>query len=355
VNTSTLAAISDLDLLAELPLREVLPGILMFTLPVDYGIDHVNIYLIRDGQGWCLFDTGADCEAARALWLRALEGPLAAGLTRIIVSHHHPDHLGLAVWLHERTGAPILMREEELTVARQTHVASAQDRSYCIDFMCRHGLSANDAQQVVGGVLQSNMACAVPARIEPIEAGQKLRIGDHVFDVLVLGGHSIAQVCLYEPSLKLLLTGDQLLERITPNIGVWPYGETDPLPRYLDSLRTLAGLAIEHVLPAHHDVYHAGVKRAHGLVAHHQRALRKFLARLGAGGMSATELGCAVYGAQSDPLHAYLAMGETLAHLLWLERPGYVRREETPASTRWYPVTATGEEPTLTLSGDVSR
>ena len=77
----------------------------------------------------------------------------------------------------------------------------------------------------------------------------------------MLGGHSIAQICLYAPKLKLLLTGDQLLERITPNIGVWPYGETDPLPRYLDSLRTIAALDIEHVLPAHHDVYHAGVKR----------------------------------------------------------------------------------------------
>lgn len=355
MSRDTSQATSALDDSVGLPLKEVLPGILMFTLPVDYGIDHVNVYLIRESEGWCLFDTGADCQAARALWLRALDGPLAAGLTRIIVSHHHPDHLGLAVWLHERTGAPVLMREEELTVARQTHVVNAGDRAYCIDFMCRHGLSANDAKQVVGGVLQSNMACAVPARIESLEAGQTLHVGAHAFDVLVLGGHSIAQICLYEPRLKLLLTGDQLLERITPNIGVWPYGETDPLPRYLDSLRTIAALEIEHVLPAHHDVYHAGIERAHGLAAHHQKALRKFMARLGAEGMNAAELGHAVYGAQSDPLHAYLAMGETLAHLLWLERSGYVRREETPSVTRWYPVAAAGDEPTLTLSGDRSR
>jgi len=355
MNMGTSPATLAMDGWAGLPLKEVLPGILMFTLPVDYGIDHVNVYLIRESEGWCLFDTGAECEAARALWLRALAGPLAAGLTRIIVSHHHPDHLGLAVWLHERTGAPVLMREEEVTVARQTHVAHAGDRAYCIDFMRRHGMAPEDAQQVVGGVLQSNMACAVPARVEPLEAGQTLHIGAHAFDVLVLGGHSIAQICLYEPRLKLLLTGDQLLERITPNIGVWPYGETDPLPRYLDSLRAIAGLEIERVLPAHHDVYHAGVKRAHGLVAHHQKALRKFMARLDAGGMNATELGHAVYGAQSDPLHAYLAMGETLAHLLWLERYGHARRDETPTVTRWYPVAAAGGEPTLTLSGDMSR
>jgi hypothetical protein len=123
------------------------------------------------------------------------------------------------------------MREKEVAVARRTHLVSAGDRAYCIDFMRRHGVASEDAQQVVGGVLQSNMACAVPARVEPLEAGQTLHIGGHAFDVLVLGGHSIAQICMYEPRLKLLLTGDQLFERITPNIGVWPYGENDPLPR----------------------------------------------------------------------------------------------------------------------------
>lgn len=351
MNTSNAPSPSKEGASDSLPLSEVLPGILMFTLPVDYGIDHVNVYLIRDGEGWCLFDTGADCAAARALWTRALDGPLKAGLTRIIVSHHHPDHMGLAMWLHERTGAPILMREEERAVARQTHVPTAQDSAYCVDMICRHGLSAKDAQHVVGGVLQSNMACAVPAQIQSIEPGQVLHIGAQVFNVLVLGGHSIAQVCLYEPNLKLLLTGDQLLERITPNIGVWPYGETDPLPRYVDSLRTIAALQIDHVLPAHHRVYQAGVERAHGLVAHHERALRKFMARLDAQGMSAAELGHVVYGGQSDPLHAYLAMGETLAHLLWLERHGHVRRDEATGITRWYPDKAAQDLPTLTFSG----
>jgi hypothetical protein len=79
------------------------------------------------------------------------------------------------------------------------------------------------------------------------------------------------------------------------------------------------------------------------LVAHHQKALRKFMARLGAGGMSATELGCAVYGAQSDPLHAYLAMGETLAHLLWLETDGHVTSCVDSGVVRWSPVQGSAE------------
>lgn len=340
MNTSPSAPI--IDLLAELPLKEVLPGILMFTLPVDYGIDHVNIYLIRDGEGWCLFDTGADCEAARALWLRALAGPLAAGLTRIIVSHHHPDHLGLAAWLAQVTGAPILMRPEEREVARATSVPDEAGRRHCVEFMCRHGLSPSDAHEIVSGVLQENLACDEPPPSTSLEDGQCLEIGDYRFDVLVLGGHSIAQICLYEPDFKLLLTGDQLLERITPNVGVWPYGETNPLPRYIDSLRVIAGLPIEHVLPAHHRVYHAGEKRAHGLAAHHQRALRRFKAGLREG-MSAADLGEANYGKQSETLHGFLAMGETLAHLLWLEADGHVTSRVDTGVVRWSPVQGSTE------------
>ena len=321
----------------ELPLKEVLPDILMFTLPVDYGIDHVNIYLIRDGRGWCLFDTGADCEAARALWLRALDGPLAAGLTRIVVSHHHPDHMGLAAWLAQITGASILMRPEEREVARASAVHDEAGRRHCVEFMARHGLSRSDAQEIVSGVLQENLGCEMPPAGTSLEAGQRLTLGRYCFEVLVLGGHSIAQICLYEPGLKLLITGDQLLERITPNVGVWPYGETDPLPRYIDSLRVIAGLPIEHVLPAHHDVYHAGVRRAHGLLAHHQRALRRFKAGLREG-MSAADLGEASYGKQSEILHGFLAMGETLAHLLWLEADGHVTSSVDADVVRWSPV-----------------
>jgi Zn-dependent hydrolases, including glyoxylases len=206
----------DADTIAGLPLREVLPGILMFTLPVEYGIDHVNVYLIQDGKGWCLFDTGSDCASARKLWEQALAGPLQAGLTRIVVSHHHPDHMGLAVWLHERTGAPIWMRPEEAHVAEQMHVRRAEEQAECVRFICRHGLSEPDASAVVHEVLQASMACAVPDHIETIAPNAQIAIGAHVFEALVLGGHSVAQVCLYEPNLKLLLTGDQLLERIRP-------------------------------------------------------------------------------------------------------------------------------------------
>jgi len=112
----------------------------MFTLPVDYGIDHVNIYLIRDGEGWCLFDTGADCEAARALWLRALAGPLVGGLTRIIVSHHHPDHLGLAGWLCKKWQIPLEIARTEYLLAKtlilETHPVPPAD---VVEFYTRAG------------------------------------------------------------------------------------------------------------------------------------------------------------------------------------------------------------------------
>ena len=101
-------------------LVEIAPDILRLRLPLDEGIDHVNVYLVRDGEGWLLFDTGVDSADARACWERLLAGPLSGGLTRIVVSHHHPDHLGLARWLHERTGAVVYLRPEERDSADQT-------------------------------------------------------------------------------------------------------------------------------------------------------------------------------------------------------------------------------------------
>ena len=103
----------------------------------------------------------------------------------------------------------------------------------------------------------------------------------------------------------------------------------------------------EHVLPAHHHAYHAGEARAHGLVAHHQRALRRFKEGLREG-MSAVELGEASYGKQSEALHRFLAMGETLAHLLWLESDGHVRSSEDAGVLRWAPIQRS-DQPTVQI------
>lgn len=326
-------------------LIEVAPDILRLRLPMDEGIDHVNLYLVRDGAGWLLFDTGVDTADARACWERLLAGPLAGGLTRIVVSHHHPDHLGLARWLRERTGAVVYLRPEERDSAEQTALPTPKAMDACRHYFEHHGMPEDDASTIASDLLRRFMACDTGFQSQSLEHGEVLHVGRYRFQVLVQGGHSVAQFCLHEPQAGLLLTGDQLLERITPNLSLLPWGDRHPLRHYLASLEQTAALDLRCVLPAHHEVYAGGVARARGLIRHHERALEKFRARL-LPGMKGMDVATAVYGQRRDVLDRFLALTESLAHLQYLQEQSEVRCD---ADARWYPlphtVSSTGALP----------
>ncbi|MGQ0700773.1 MAG: MBL fold metallo-hydrolase [Panacagrimonas sp.] len=313
-------------------LVEVAPDILRLRLPLDEGIDHVNLYLVRDGAGWLLFDTGVDTADARTCWERLLAGPLAGGLTRIVVSHHHPDHLGLARWLHERTGAVVYLRPEERDSAEQTALPTPKAMDACRRYFEFHGMPADDASTITGDLLRRFMACDTRFQSQTLQHGDVLHVGRCRFQVLVQGGHSVAQFCLHDPAAGLLLTGDQLLERITPNLSLLPWGDRNPLRNYLASLEQTAALDLRCVLPAHHRVYHTGAERAQGLIRHHQRALQRFRERL-RDGMRGMEVAEAIYGRRRDILDRFLALTESLAHLQYLEEQGEIRRDD---ENRWH-------------------
>lgn len=315
-------------------LIEVAPDILRLRLPMDEGIDHVNLYLVRDGVGWLLFDTGVDTPDARACWERLLAGPLAGGLTRIVVSHHHPDHLGLARWLHVRTGAVVHLRPEERDSDEQTSLPTPKAMEACRSYFERHGMEADDVTAITGDLLRRFMASDTRFQSQTLEHGEVLQVGRYRFHVLVQGGHSVAQFCLHEPTAGLLLTGDQLLERITPNLSLLPWGDRHPLRHYLASLDQTAALDLRCVLPAHHDVYAGGAARARNLIRHHERALDKFRTRLRAG-MKGMDVATAVYGQRRDVLDRFLALTESLAHLQYLEEQSEVMRD---ADARWHPL-----------------
>ncbi len=314
-------------------LVEVAPDILRLRLPLDEGIDHVNLYLVRDGAGWLLFDTGVDSADARACWERLLSGPLAGGLTRIVVSHHHPDHLGLARWLRERTGAVVYLRPEERDSAEQTALPTPKAMDACRGYFGLHGMDVDDVTAITGDLLRRFMACDTRFQSQTLEHGEVLHVGRYRFNVLVQGGHSVAQFCLHEPTAGLLLTGDQLLERITPNLSLLPWGDRHPLRHYLASLEQTAALDLRCVLPAHHGEYAGGVARARGLIRHHERALERFRARL-LPGMKAMDVANAVYGRRRDVLDRFLALTESLAHLQYLEEQSEIRRG---ADACWHP------------------
>lgn len=307
-------------------LVDVVPGIRRLRMPMDVSIDHINVYLIRDGSGWCVFDTGIDSVAVRNIWSAALSGPLKDGITRIIVSHHHPDHLGQAAWLQETTGAPVYIRPEELAAARAVALADSAVERTAREYFRGNGMPPADVDATVG-FMRGFFACAIPHGTRTPEHGQRMTIGRYVFEVLVTGGHSVAQVALYGPSGGILISGDQMLERMTPNIGLWSFGDSAPLANFLKSLEEISSHDIRLVLPAHHEVYETDGRLPEKQRAHHRKMLSTVRNRL-TGRMTAFDLAEAVYGNYRDIESRVLALVETLSHLQLLQAEGSIVRRD---------------------------
>jgi glyoxylase-like metal-dependent hydrolase (beta-lactamase superfamily II) len=322
------------DVWVGLHLHEVAPDIWRFQLPLETELNHINVYLIREDTGWCVFDTGIDSKAVRDIWLAALSGPLKEGISRIVVSHHHPDHLGLAAWLQESTGVPVYVRPEELVAARAAGLMDFEAERTTRDFFSRNGMPAADVDLLINKVMRTFYFCAIPRETRTLVHGERIAIGRYVFEILVTGGHSAAQVALYDPLGGIFLAGDQMLEQITSNVGLWPYGDAAPLANYFRSLDEIALQDLRLILPGHYNVYVPRENRAAALRAHHRQRLIRFHERL-QGRMTGFELANAVFGPQLDVLNRIFALGETLAHLQWLQQDGAITRHDDEHLS-WY-------------------
>lgn len=317
-----------------LPLRDAAPDIVQLRVPVETGIDHNNVYLVREKDGWLVFDTGTDSPAVRAIWAAVLAGPLADGIRRIVVSHHHPDHLGLAAWLQDATGADVFVRPEELEAAGAAALRDPASETAFRDHFVRNGMPAQDVDRFIGGFMRPFFACDIPARTRSLEPGERLAAGRYAFEVLVLGGHSVAQLALHDPAAGILLSGDQMLETITPNVGLWPFGDPAPLANCFRSLDALEARDIRLVLPGHGPAHRTDGRRPEALRTHHRARLAALRGALRAG-MTGFELSEAVFGRFLDVDNRMLALMETLAHLQWLCDAGEVVRRDGPQAWRY--------------------
>src|SRR5208337_3506167 len=222
---------------------EVRPGILWARLALPFRLDHVNIYFIEDGEGLALIDTGIDNQASRAAWDALLAGPLAARkLTRIIATHFHPDHIGLAGWLCERFDLQLAMSQTEYLIALNIRLDPAGLKSEPYrSFYRSHGLGAEATEILLGhGLNYLRMVSTPPRTFLRLIADDTVNIGGRTFEVMTAGGHSPEQVMLYSAADNLILSGDQVLAKISPNVSVEAMDpDGDPLGIYLRSLEKL--------------------------------------------------------------------------------------------------------------------
>lgn len=311
---------------------EVAPGIQWVRLALPFRLDHVNIYLIEDGPGCAVVDTGIGDEATQAAWEALLAGPLQSRpLTRIIATHYHPDHVGMVGWLSERLDVPLLMSQTEYLTSLTIHLdPEALDAEPYRSFYLGHGLDAGTtANLLTNGHRYLRMVTGLPRTFQRLIAGEVLRLGARSFEVLSGGGHSPEQVMLYCAADKLLLCADQVLARISPNISVQAMDpEGDPLGIFLRSLASLKRTlpADTFVLPGH-DLPFVGLhQRTDELTAHHEVRCAAIFDACRGQGRTAAELVPVVFRRPiEDPHQMGFAFSEVLAHVNLMRRQGRLR------------------------------
>lgn len=305
---------------------EIAPGILWLRLPLPYALDHVNVWLLDDGDGWTLVDTGIGDQRSRAIWERLLAEDLAdRPIRRIVATHFHPDHIGLAGWLAERLDVAFLTSRTEWLSARllaldTTEGYALAGRSYDV----AAGLAPDLVEaRVAGGNRYSTSVSIPPAAYAQLAAGDTIEMGGSSWRVLVGEGHSPEMLTFFSAERNLLIAADQVLPRISPVVAVWPSTPAaDPLRDFLRTLPQYLELPEDcFVLPSHDAPFRSLHERIRTLVAHHDERLELTL-RACAEPTTAARIIPRLFRRKFDAQQLGFALGETLAHVNYLLHQG---------------------------------
>jgi glyoxylase-like metal-dependent hydrolase (beta-lactamase superfamily II) len=314
-------------------LIEIAPGVQWFRLPLPYRLDHVNIYLIEGDDGWTVLDTGLGTDACRTAWEMVLSGPMTGRrLTSMIVTHFHPDHVGLAGWLATRFGLPLSMpRPEYLYSLALQYAPGDLGADMHRPFYRRHGLS----QQVTEAVLSRGheylrRTTGVPTTYTRIKNGDSLRIGARSFQVMTGGGHALEQAMLYRPDERLFFAADQVIARISPNVSVHAMEpDLDALGIYLQSLAGLNDSVSPDVLvlPGHGLPFYGLHERIGELMGHHEQRCAAIGEACRPKPLSVADIVPNVFLRELDEHQTGFAFGEVLAHVNHMLRRGQLDLE----------------------------
>ncbi|NKX43260.1 MBL fold metallo-hydrolase [Roseicyclus persicicus] len=312
---------------------EVADGVLWLRIPLPMVLDHVNAYALRDGDGWTLVDTGLDTRRIRATWEAALAGPLAGlPVRRVVVTHHHPDHVGLAGWFQAR-GAELLMPRTGWLFARMlTLDEQAVPGSETVAFWQAAGMEAAllDKRRQERPFNFADVVHPMPLGFTRLSDGGTLTMGGRSWDIRFGQGHAPDHATFWSRDDALVIGGDQLLATISPNLGVYATEPgADPVGEWLASCAGFQPLARpDHlVLPGHKLPFTGLPDRLRQLVDNHHGALARLVDHLATGPKTAVECFPPLYKRQIDEGTYGLALVEAVAHLNHLLAIGAVSRE----------------------------
>lgn len=320
---------------------EIAPGVLWMRLPLGGPLSGVNVWALADGDGWTLVDTGMQTEETARAWRRLLGEPLGRKpATRVIVTHLHPDHVGMAGWLTRKFDCRLWMTRLEYLQCRMLVEDTGREApADALRFYRAAGWSAEDIEDYrarFGGF--GKRIHQLPDSYRRLHDGEALSIGGQEWRVVVGSGHSPEHACLYCPELKLLISGDQVLPRISSNVSVFPTEpDGDPLSEWLTSLARIKMLVPDDVLvlPAHNEPFLGLHARLDHLIRGHERGLER-LTRLLAEPKRSIDVFGSLFARKIGPELLGMATGEALAHLNCLKVRGRAVAEPDADGVVWW-------------------
>jgi glyoxylase-like metal-dependent hydrolase (beta-lactamase superfamily II) len=309
----------------------IAPGILWLRMRLPFALNHINLWLLDDGPCWTVVDSGFSLPETREAWQHIFATHLGGRpIGRVIVTHFHPDHIGLANWLVERWETPFLITDKEWLHARMNTTSGEDAAAQRRVFGRRAGL--DDEASTLFAERQGNYrrgVPSVPTAYQRIGEGSVIPIGKREWRVLIGEGHAPEHACLYCAESRVLIVGDQILPQISPNISVQAYEpDGDPLARYLASLGKLRRALPPDilVLPSHNLPFRGVHRRIDELAAHHEARCGEVMDAC-TRPMSAADMIPILWRRQLDRHQTGFALGEALAHLHYLKGQGALQRE----------------------------
>lgn len=320
---------------------EVAEGVYWVRMPMRGRLDHINVWLIRDNDGWTIVDTGIYSENVKKHWTKIFETYLEGKpVNRVIATHLHTDHTGLAGWIVQEWGCELWMSRSDFYMCKVMAADGPSDvPEDAIAFYRRAGFNEQrlDRYRSRFGQFGANIA-ELPAGYRRISEGQYLDIGGKEWRAVIGHGHAPEHVCLYCPELKLIIAGDQILPRITPNVSVQPSEpHANPLRDWINSCQRFRELLPPNllVLPAHQSLYVGVHERLTALIDWHEVAIEK-LYDLCNEPKRAVDVFPALFKSTINEYSFFPATGESIAHLHCALERRMLTVEEDEKGVAWW-------------------